>query len=229
MVHDRFRSRAPAIALILTSAWSCRAPTQEHQHATAQRFQEVRTQLDRLYTRYLNGDREEAKRSMQEAVAMIQSSKLGAEFERFESASLFLAYARLYVLEKRAGNGELAEADVVKARYWYLRKDELSGKSVEEASAAVAEFTPERCMAFVDEWDRGCTDGLGPKYARDGRAPDRQGATGTTMPSTRPAATDPRAAQERGAIGNERSNAAGPSNEGGDTVTRRGSGTIGDP
>jgi len=126
--------------------------------------EKVVKESDRLYQVYLEGNLDQARQSLEATVQKIEKAKLKPWGE---ANSLFFTYSRLYVLEKRAGNEDSAGACLVKARYWYLREHELNGNSVKDANKAVRAFTPERCMEFVDKWDRDHTGGRGPKYLQD--------------------------------------------------------------
>ena len=118
---------------------------------------------DRLYVAYLQGNRDQARRCLLQLVEVGETAKLSPIGQ---ARWLFFDYGRLYVLETRVGSQALADAYLVKARYWYLRQCELRGDSKDEASAAIAAFTAEKCMEFVDKWDRDHTEGKGPEYAQ---------------------------------------------------------------
>ena len=122
---------------------------------------EVAKESDRLYRAYLEGDRDQARRSLGETIRLIENANLQPWGQ---ANSLIFTYSRLYVLEKRSGNDELAEAALLKTRYWYLRQHELGGDSLAQAASAVKLFTAEKCMEFVDIWDLDHTAGKGPKY-----------------------------------------------------------------
>jgi hypothetical protein len=117
---------------------------------------------NRLYDAYLTGDRDEAKHNLEECIQLAHDSKLPPAYQ---AGCLFFDYARLYVLERRGGNEALAEAALVKARYWSLRERELGGNTDEKAGAVVKAETGEQIMGFIDKWDKDHTDGKGPNYA----------------------------------------------------------------
>ena len=61
----------------------------------------------------------------------------------------------------------MAQVDLIKARYWYLRVRELNGDAPAKTRASVETFAAEdKVVAFVDEWDKKHTDGKGPRYVR---------------------------------------------------------------
>lgn len=120
-------------------------------------------QSDKLYQVYLTGSRDQAIWSLEETIRVTENANLEPSGK---ANTLSITYARLYVLERRAGNGGLAEAALVRARYWFLREHELSGDSEEQAGAAVRSFTADKCMDFVDKLDKEHTDGVGPRYAQ---------------------------------------------------------------
>jgi len=126
--------------------------------------EEAVKQSDQLYQVYLTGDLGRARGSLEETIGVIESANLKPERK---ANMLFFAYARLYVLERRTSTGAVAEAALVKARYWFLRKHELSGETEAQAGAAVQAMTADKCMDSVDKWDRQRTDGVGPRYTQE--------------------------------------------------------------
>jgi hypothetical protein len=124
---------------------------------------EVGDRVENLYRIYLNGDRAEAKQSMKDAAVLLERAARAPL--RVRAHGLWLAYSRLYVLEKEDGNPALAEADSVKARYWYLEEREASGDSPAEAARAVQTMTADKCADIVRRWDERKNDGKGPRFA----------------------------------------------------------------
>jgi hypothetical protein len=124
--------------------------------------EEAVKQSDALYQVYLTGSRDQARGSLEETIRVIENANLKPWAK---ANTLYITYARIYVLERRTGTEALAEAALVRARYWFLRKHELSGESEEQAGAAVRSMTADKCMDFVDKWDKEHTDGVGPRYA----------------------------------------------------------------
>ncbi len=126
--------------------------------------EEAVKQSDQLYQVYLTGDLGRARGSLEETIRVIENANLRPERK---ANMLFFAYARLYVLERRTSTGAVAEAALVMARYWFLREHELSGETEAQAGAAVQALTADKCMDFVDKWDRQRTDGVGPRYTQE--------------------------------------------------------------
>jgi hypothetical protein len=122
---------------------------------------EFNKRSDELYTVYLNGKRYEAKQSLVDTLQLIENAGLGPSGK---ATCLFGTYARLYALEKRTGNEDLAEEALVQARYWDLRDDELGGKIPEKAGARIKTVTGAKVLEFVDRWDKAHGDGKGPRY-----------------------------------------------------------------
>ena len=116
--------------------------------------------LDASYNAYVQGDVHQARRSLEEGIRLCEQlpSRKG------QANAFFWSYCRLYVLDKRAGSA-LAESDLIRARYWGLRRYELGGSGTDEASY-VTNLTAEALVLFVDKWDRDHTDGKGPWYAQ---------------------------------------------------------------
>ncbi len=126
--------------------------------------EEAVKQSDQLYQVYLTGDLGRARGSLEETIRVIENANLRPERK---ANMLFFAYARLYVLERRTSTGAVAETALVKARYWFLREHEFSGETEAQAGAAVQSLTADKCMDFVDKWDKQRTDGVGPRYTQE--------------------------------------------------------------
>jgi hypothetical protein len=122
-------------------------------------------QTSSLYGVYLAGTQDEARRSIQEANRLIENAKLSPQFEQDRAYALFLGYARLYSLERGAGNNNVAQAGFIKARYWCLRSSELHGDSPSDCITYVEKFaTEEKLLAFIKKWDRDTNHGKDPRY-----------------------------------------------------------------
>lgn len=122
---------------------------------------EFTKQADVLYQSYLQGNRSQARRSLEETIQLAGKSNLKPAGE---ADCLCFTYARLYALEKRTGTQPLAEAALVRARYWYLRQRELGGSTADESAVALTSYTAEKCLDFVDKWNKDHTGGRGPMY-----------------------------------------------------------------
>jgi len=109
-------------------------------------------QTDKLYHTYLDGDRDQARRSLQGTIQLIEEAQLPPHGK---AHTLFVTYCRLSVLEKKAGNDALAENYLLKTRYWYLRELEIDGKSVDQTSDAVKAFTGDKAQQLVQKLDNG--------------------------------------------------------------------------
>jgi hypothetical protein len=119
--------------------------------------------LDELYSSYLAGSVTEAKNALDEAIGLLEASafpKPGSQ-----AHGLWLGYGRLHVLARHSGSPVLADAYLLKARYWYLRKLELSGESTETAMVTVNAFTSDKCVQIVKKWDLKHSGGKGPRYS----------------------------------------------------------------
>jgi hypothetical protein len=80
------------------------------------RRQELGLKTGALYDIYLNGGRDQARQSIVQANRLIEEVKL-PNFEEDRAFVLFLGYGRLYSIDYRAGSNDLAQADIIKARY----------------------------------------------------------------------------------------------------------------
>lgn len=126
--------------------------------------QDLVGQLDKLYYGYLGGDIVQARENLRQSILLLD----GARFSKPAASAhgLWITHSRLAVLEGYAGNAILAEANLLKARFWYLRKFEISGESTEEAMKAVHSYDADKCRQAMEKFDKTHTNGLGPKYSR---------------------------------------------------------------
>jgi hypothetical protein len=127
-------------------------------------YSRVIDECDRLCLNYLKGDIDHARESLQSAIRLAEHD-VWLPRPDYQAQVLWLDYARLCALERRAGNDVLAEGYLVKARYWQLRMAELKGDSIEAAANyVVKQFPVEKVMALVEKADNANTDGRGPAY-----------------------------------------------------------------
>src|SRR6185312_11343596 len=116
-------------------------------------------QWDDLYQPYLHGSLEEARKSQEQSVKLIENSPLAP---RLKAHALYFTYCRLYVLENFAGNRTAADEDFTEAKYWSKREDELNGAAPERVAAHDKLFSPELCSHIVDVFARRNNHGNGP-------------------------------------------------------------------
>jgi hypothetical protein len=110
----------------------------------------VRAHAVVLAKQYLMSGPGEARDSLVSEVALVEGSQMPA----YAKAGLcYPACSRLYLLQKRLGNDSLAEAALVRARYWYLRFLETGNRSDVEAARILSLWGPSQCEAFVIEAD----------------------------------------------------------------------------
>jgi hypothetical protein len=124
-------------------------------------------QTSGFYEIYFNGGRDDARRSIQEANRLIEEAKLAEQQREGQAFALFIGYARLYSLERKSHNDDMAQLDLIKARYWALRSEELHGDTPAECNAYVAKFaSDDNLVTFIDKWDRDANNGKSPKYTQ---------------------------------------------------------------
>jgi len=152
----------PLLCLVLLWVWNP-VYTQADDSRGDDVAAKVQDQMDKLFADYLKGDLAIARASLKAAIRVVDEAKL-PEFSR--AAGLEFAYSRLFVLEKKQANAALAEAYLVKTRYWRLRKVELSGHSEAEAADDIATFTGEKCQQMVEKSDKRLNGGEAPAYTR---------------------------------------------------------------
>lgn len=149
--------------LILTGCTSERQALVSEQTA----YENLLKRTDRLYKVYFDGGRENARRSLQEIISLVENAKLAAQVQNGRAGVLFLAYGRLYALDHRAGSSNSAQIDLVNARYWCLRQYELDGDPPEGSAAYLAKFAgTDTLVGFIDGFDRGANNGELPRYVR---------------------------------------------------------------
>jgi hypothetical protein len=121
---------------------------------------------DQFYDAYLDGDVTRARQSLEQANQLFQSPHADILEPRGHAAILYFNYARLYALENRVGDKAAAEAALIKARFWNLRRYELAGDATN--SARMDEWrvfgTPEKVVEVADKLDNAASKGKGPKY-----------------------------------------------------------------
>jgi hypothetical protein len=121
--------------------------------------------LDQLYRAYLADDLDLARQSMLESAAILETHPFPKPSA--SAHGLWLTYSRLFVLESTAGNDAMADAYLIKARYWLLRRSELTGDPEEKAVETADGVTAEKCTELVHKWDNDFTGGKGPRYMRE--------------------------------------------------------------
>jgi hypothetical protein len=143
------------ISLLLLALTGCKTQSKQ---------KDVAGEIDRLYQVYLDGGLAEARNSLGQIIAIHHDSNLSPSAQ---AQGLWLAYGRLFLLEKRSGHDEDAQAALIKARYWALRRAEISGDSSADALHYVDKFASEDGMAaFFDKWDRDHNQGHLPNYTQ---------------------------------------------------------------
>jgi len=120
-------------------------------------------QVDSLYQKYLDGSLEEAERSLQEILHVVEGSNVEP---RVQAHTRYLAYVRLYAMEvrRRGDTDPVAEAYLLEARYWFLQQRKFEGRGFEDASKDVQSLTPQQCKDFVEKWDKDHSGGKGPRF-----------------------------------------------------------------
>jgi hypothetical protein len=114
-----------------------------------------------LYHRYLDGNRVEAKQSLEKMLELAESTK--AKPFRYAD-TLHLIYSRLYVFELKVGDSNNAEQYLDLARWWRLESFRIGNMDPAEIKADERGFTSERCIELVLSWDRQNHGGADPAY-----------------------------------------------------------------
>jgi hypothetical protein len=122
------------------------------------------TKLDEFYTKFLSGTLAEARNNLQKAAAFIHKNSI--RIPELQS-SLQICYARLSLLERKAGNDAQSQIYFEKSRYWRLIEREKIGLKPEEIIADHETFTRDESDKFALEWDKKWTKGKGPAYLKE--------------------------------------------------------------
>ena len=129
---------------------------------------------DKLYQEYITSDLAQARKALEKmaehtsAEIRVSGPAIGVDFGLYHV--LFIDYARLYALEKRAGNEDMAEAWLIKARYWLLLKLEQAGTmSIQDRMDGFRRVgDADHLLHAVTVLDTGADgEGKGPKYLQE--------------------------------------------------------------
>jgi hypothetical protein len=158
----------PIVFVTMASLLGCHSANEDKDQAIKEANEKAKAfdkEIKPLFEAYLSGDSQQAKQALEEMVRAVEGSKVSPKIQAY---GLWLIYARLYILERRLGNAELAEANILKSRYWLMRRNEIDGATPEEAAQrALQWFTADKCMEIFDKWDKALSEGKGPKYLQE--------------------------------------------------------------
>jgi hypothetical protein len=119
-------------------------------------------QSDMLNRCYLTGTVVNARLCLQENAQLIERADVLEPIGRAQI--LTSIYAHLFVLESRAGKGKSAEANLIKTKFWVLKRIELEHGDIEAAMTEIEDMNFSNTMAVVDETDRKHNQGKLPAY-----------------------------------------------------------------
>jgi hypothetical protein len=158
------RQLHPVFAVVLAALLSCGCHRRSDDGGIGAERRRVLAEVDGLYDEYVTGDRNRAKQALFDAIEIIEKSSCFEEAAR--ASLLWLQYARLTVLESRVGDKVLADACLLKCRYWQLRSLELSYEPTTLAFEKVKTSGIDYYIEMVEKWDRGLHDGKTADYNR---------------------------------------------------------------
>jgi uncharacterized protein YacL (UPF0231 family) len=124
--------------------------------------QPIRAQHDQLIDKYLQGNVEQAKESLKQAINLIQNETVMTQIGH--DNHLILDYDRLYVLEKRIGNESAAKSYFMEARDLDIKALELINTPADEISKELKSYDEESIMKDVDKLDKMQNNGNLPAY-----------------------------------------------------------------
>ena len=154
---------ARLIAVALTAALMTACTSTESKKS------EVIRETDVLFKAYLEADVPHARQTLEQMIQLFRSQRAQALGASYQAHSLFCAYARLYVLEKRTGNLDNAEAALVRARYWQLESyvsSEDGWKNRVSLRELLSHNKSDNIVEIVEKLDKPANGGKGPKYAQ---------------------------------------------------------------
>jgi len=127
-------------------------------------------ELDRLYEVYLNGDIEDAKVSMNEAINLLTLSE--SIHGKGRAHGLVMAYGRLTCIALSENDQDAARSNFEKAKTYRSEKlkfqsmpnDDIQPLSEDEYQKRLDEFAMESFTEQLSKMDLAHTEGSGPKY-----------------------------------------------------------------
>jgi len=135
-------------------------------HVTKKEREEAVSTLDELYAKFLAGTLNEARTNLQKAVSFVHENC--TRIPELQSI-LPICYARLSLLERRAGNEAQSRIYFEKSRYWRIVEREKMRLTADEIIADHDKFTRDDSDKYALEWDEKRTQGQGPAYLKKER------------------------------------------------------------
>jgi len=146
----------------LFSLFAMLACTQTRSAGKHERDRAVST-LDEMYASYLSGNIVEARSNLLKGIAFIHENSVRIPELR---GALPVSYARLSLLERKAGNEALAIISFEKSRYWRMIEHQKVGLKPEEIVSSYNSVTQEDSDYEVLQWDKTHSKGVGPAYLK---------------------------------------------------------------
>lgn len=144
---------AAVMCLIWSSGAASKAGKKERDKAVSK--------LDQIYWNYVTGTVVEARSNLLKGVEFINANSF--RIPELQS-SLPMAFERLSLLERKAGNEAQSRIYFEKSRYWTIIYREKLGFKPEEIISHFDTFTREDSDKEVIEWDKQATKGGGANY-----------------------------------------------------------------
>lgn len=136
-------------------------PAHPIRKASKQERDDAVTVLDKMYEGFLRGNVTEARSNLVTAIHYTHENSV--RIPELESA-LIISYARLSLLERKAGHEAQSRIYFEKSRYWRIVESERIKRKPEEIIANHDSFTSEDSDRYALEWDKKRTKGVGPAY-----------------------------------------------------------------
>lgn len=119
---------------------------------------------NQFYEEYLTNNIVGARQNLLEIVQLSETNINMTP--RMQSTFLQNTYFRLYALEARSGNGDMATIYLQKAKYWCIRKQEIEGIEETQIAQTIGKIDTNEIITDYDKWDGYNTKGKGAFYVQ---------------------------------------------------------------
>jgi hypothetical protein len=163
-MNRQFELCSALAAISVSISIACLTGCHDSASRTSHEQTKILSQAADVFAGYATGTVVQARTSLEERIRLFED---GTSLQASGRASLISQdFARLYILERKAGDEAAAQVALIKLRYWYMRKLELDGYKPPEAVQALNEFVPTQVESTVRRLDATPTDGRGPAYLK---------------------------------------------------------------
>lgn len=161
-INGRKISQLTVICLILFGIVAGCAQTPSR--ASKEERERVVSALDEMYKRYVSGSVMEARSNLVKAVTVMHENS--GRIPELQTG-LPMGYARLSLLERKAGFEAISRIYFEKSRYWRIIEFERSGQKPDEIISNHDSVSREDSDKAALDWDINYTKGVGPAYLKE--------------------------------------------------------------